>query len=106
MLLTTATLTLADVVELPAASRATALTACGPSGTAVVFQLTLYGAAVTAAPTFAPSTLNCTMRTPTLSDACAVTVVVPDTVAPPAGAVIEMAGGVTSVVVNMKSPDI
>src|SRR5438445_13893084 len=55
-----------------------------------------YGAAVTSAPRFAPSSLNCTPTTPTLSVALAETVTVPATVAPSAGAVIETVGGVVS----------
>jgi hypothetical protein len=53
---------------------------------------------VTSAPRFAPSSLNCTPTTPTLSAALAETVVVPATVAPAAGAVIETVGGVLSLV--------
>ena len=51
---------------------------------------------MTSAPSVAPSTLNCTPDTPTLSLALAVTYVVPDTVAPEAGDVIETVGGVVS----------
>ena len=43
-----------------------------------------------------PSNLNCTPTTPTLSEASAETLIVPDTVAPFAGAVIETVGGVVS----------
>src|SRR5439155_9632550 len=55
-----------------------------------------YGAAVTSAPRFAPSSLNCTPTTPTLSVALAETVTVPETEAPATGAVMETAGGVAS----------
>ena len=55
-----------------------------------------YGAAISSAPTLAPSTLNCTPTTPTLSVAVAVTAVVPVSTAPAAGAVIEAVGGVVS----------
>jgi hypothetical protein len=51
--------------------------------------------------------VNCTLATPTLSVAFAETVVVPEMVAPPAGAVIETVGGVVSktlLVWNTKSP--
>ena len=51
---------------------------------------------MSSAPRFAPSSLNCTPATPTLSDAVAETVTVPPTVAPPAGAVIDTVGGVVS----------
>src|SRR5919108_678354 len=47
-------------------------------------------------PRFAPSSLNCTPTTPTLSEALAVTVVVPEMVDPPAGAVMLAVGGVVS----------
>jgi hypothetical protein len=85
------------VVELPAASRATALNVCVPFAIVVVFQVTPYGALVSSAPRFAPSTLNCTPTTPRLSDALADTVtVVPLIVAPIAGALTETEGGVVS----------
>ena len=42
---------------------------------------------VSSAPSWVPSSLNCTPVTPTLSEAVAVRVTVPDTVAPAAGAV-------------------
>src|SRR5439155_11845043 len=62
-----------------------------------VFHVTLYGLAVSSAPRFAPSTLNCTPTTPTSSLAVAETVTaVPDTVAPAAGAVTETVGAVVS----------
>jgi hypothetical protein len=56
----------------------------------------LYGAAVTGAPVFALSTLNCTLATPTLSVALAVTVTVPEIVALAAGEVMETVGEVVS----------
>src|SRR3984893_15344622 len=52
----------------------------------------LNGALVTAAPVLLPSTLNCTLVV--FADTLVVTVTVPDTVAPEAGAVIEIVGGV------------
>ena len=54
----------------------------------VVFQATRYGAVVSSAPRFAPSSLNCTPATPTLSAASAVTSIVPRHGRPAAGAVI------------------
>jgi hypothetical protein len=48
---------------------------------------------VTALPRFAPSSWNCTLATPMLLDALAVTTTVADTVAPFAGEVIETVGG-------------
>ena len=49
---------------------------------------------MTAAPRLEPSTSNCTLATPTLSDAVAVTVIVPETVAPELGELIDTVGGV------------
>ena len=51
---------------------------------------------MSSAPRFAPSRRNWTPATPTLSEAVAVTFVVPETVAPWAGAVTETVGGVVS----------
>src|SRR5437762_6557626 len=86
-----------DVVVLPAASRATAVSVWRPLAIDVVSHVTANGVAATSAPRFAPSTLNCTPATPTLSDAVAVTATeAPETVAPAAGAVIATAGGVVS----------
>src|SRR3954469_9608963 len=61
----TVTVTAAAVVGLPAASRATAVSVCDPFAAVVVSQETLYGVAVSSAPRFAPSRLNCTPTTPT-----------------------------------------
>src|SRR5258706_4633257 len=92
----TVTVTSAEVVLLPAASRATAVRVCVPLLAEVVSQDTEYGAAVSSTPRLIPSSLNCTPTTPTLSEALAVTLVVPKTVAPEAGAVIFTVGGVVS----------
>src|SRR5439155_10339763 len=95
--LLTVTVTAAEVVRLPAASRATAVSVWLPLVTVVVSHVFVYGPAVSSVPRLAPSTLNCTPTTPTLSLAVAETVTaVPDTVAPVAGAVIETVGGVGS----------
>src|SRR5438093_6210998 len=94
--LDTVTVTGAEVVRLPAASRATAVRVCEPLATVVVFQETEYGDAVSSAPRLAPSTRNCTPATPILSEAEALTVTVPDTVAPDAGALMLTEGGVVS----------
>ena len=59
-------------------------------------QETEYGAVVSSDPMFAPSTLNCTPATATLSEALAETVTLPDTVAPLAGAVMTTVGAVVS----------
>jgi len=92
----TVTVTGAEVVRLPAASRAMAVMVCEPFAAPVVFQETEYGALVSSAPTLAPSILNCTPTTPTLSEAPAVTVTVPDTVWPLPGEVMLTLGGVVS----------
>ncbi len=84
------------VVELPAASRATAVSVCAPLATEAVFHETEYGEAVSSAPRLAPSSLNCTPTTPTLSEAFAVTLSVDETVCPAEGAVIETVGLVVS----------
>src|ERR1051326_2168290 len=96
VLFPTVTVTAADVVVLPAASRATAVSVCDALLAAVVSHEVAYGALVSSAPRFAPSSLNCTPTTFTLSDAVAVTVVVPVTVAPAAGAVTLTVGGIVS----------
>ena len=92
--LSTVTSTAALVALLPAASRATAVSWCGPFDTVNVFQTSEYGALVSSTPRFAPSNLNCTPTTATLSEALAVTLTLaPETVAPFAGAVTETVGG-------------
>src|SRR5437899_58308 len=63
---------------------------------AEVSQDAEYGEVASSAPRFAPSSLNCTPATPMLSEALAVTLTVPETVAPPTGAVTETDGGVVS----------
>src|SRR5881296_1492230 len=107
--LSTVTLTAADVAVLPAASRATAIRLWEPPATSVVFHEREYGTVVSSAPRLAPSSLNCTPTTPTLSVALAETVTVPATVAPAAGAVIDTVGSVVSgsgAVVNVTSADV
>src|SRR5207245_8308886 len=69
--LKTVTVTAAEVVLLPAASRATAVSTCEALVAVLVSQETTKGAAVTSAPRLAPSSLNCTPTTPTLSAAFA-----------------------------------
>ena len=66
-----------------------------------MFQRTLYGAAVSGAPRFAPFSRNCTLATPTLSLAVAVTVTEPDTVDPLAGAEIATVGSVVSALLTV-----
>src|SRR6266571_312339 len=88
----------AEVAALPAASRAMAVSVWEPGAAVVVSQETLYGLAVTSAPRFTPSSLNWTPTTPVLSEALALTVVVPLTVAPLIGAVIATVGAALSTV--------
>ena len=94
--LETVTVTPAEVVVFPAASRACAVTVCDPLAAVEVFQAISYGAVVSSAPTCAPSTKSFTPITPMLSDALAVTVIVAETVAPPAGDVTLTVGAVVS----------
>src|SRR4030095_9627621 len=76
-----------------------AVSAWAPAGTELVFQETLYGAVVSAAPITVPSTLNVTDATPTLSDAFAEMDWVPVSVAPITGDVIDTVGAVVSAAV-------
>src|SRR5579862_7001682 len=96
--LLTVTVILVLVVLFPAASLATAASVCDSLLAAVVSHEIEYTGPlpVTTAPRLAPSSLNCTPVTPTLSVAFADTVIVPDTVAPFAGALIDTTGGVVS----------
>ncbi len=70
--------------------------AAAPAVPLRVSQSTEYGAVASSAPRAAPSRKNCTPATPTLSDASADTVTVPDTVLPAAGAVMDTVGAVGS----------
>src|SRR5438270_4694565 len=70
---------------------------CEPLVALVVSHETEYGAAVTSAPRFVPSSWNCTPTTPTLSDSVADTVSVPETIAEATGAVMLMVGGILSI---------
>src|SRR5439155_5912905 len=93
---TTVTLTGAEVALLPAASRATAVKVCEPFEAEVVFQEIEKGEAVSSAPRLAPSSLSWTPATPTLSEAVAETVIVPETDEAEVGAVIETVGASVS----------
>ena len=95
-MLSTVTVTVVDSVWLPAASRATAVMVCEPSLTEAVFQGIEYGALVSSAPKLTLSILNCTPTTPTLSEALALKLVVPETLAPETGDVMLTVGGVVS----------
>src|SRR5436190_547487 len=93
--LSTFTETAVEVVVLPAASRATAVKLCVPLVAVVLFQVTEYGLAVSSVLRFAPSSLNCTPTTPTLSEEFALTAtVLPLTTALAAGAVMDTVGAV------------
>ncbi len=92
----TLTVTGADVVRLPAASRARAVSVCAPFETVRVSQASPYGASKSSAPLATPSTKNCTPTTPTLSLASAMTLTMSPTWALRAGDVIETDGGVGS----------
>ena len=94
--LLTVTLTGEEVLRFPAASRAMAVSVCEAFDAVVVFHDTVYGVAVSSEPRLAPSSWNWRPATPTLSEAFADTVIVPDTVDPPAGLVMETVGGVVS----------
>src|SRR5207249_3400509 len=94
--LLTVTVTALDVVRFPAASRAMAVSVCEAFDAVVVFHDTVYGVAVSSEPRFTPSSWNWRPATPTLSEAFADTVIVPDTVDPPVGLVMETVGGVVS----------
>ena len=103
--LLTVTMTAADVVVFPAASRATAVRVWEPLATAVVDQEIEYGELRSSAPRLTPSSLNCTPTTPTLSEAVADSVTAaPETVDPALGAVMETAGGVVSGVPDARQP--
>src|SRR5436190_3903178 len=88
-------MTPADVVVLPAPSRARAVNVWLPLATLNVFHDTLYGELRSSAPRLTPSSKNCTPTTPTLSDAFAVTLIAPET-APAAGDVILTVGACAS----------
>ena len=74
------------------ASEATAVSEWLPSCNLVVSSESSNGALLTAAPEFAPSTLNCTEAVP--AETLVETSTVPDSVAPAAGEVMEMTGAV------------
>ena len=69
---------------------------CGPFAAVNVSHEIEYGATVSSAPRFVPSTLNWTPATDPLSVAFALTGTIAETVAPFVGDVIETVGGVVS----------
>src|SRR3989344_1461004 len=95
-ILSTVTPTGLEVVAFPAASRATAVIVCGLFAKVLVFHLIEYGVVVASAPTFVPSTLNCTPTTPTLSEAVALMVIVLEATESIAGVVRETVGAMVS----------
>ncbi len=78
------------VAVCPPAMLATAVSRWLPLERVVVFSENLNGAFVTAGPALAPSTANCTLAV--FEDALAVTVIVPETVAPETGELTETVG--------------
>src|SRR5689334_150320 len=89
-----ATSTEIDVVAVcPAVSRTTAVSVCEPADSVAVSRVTEYGAAVSSAPKFAPSTLNCTPAIPASAFGTAVTSTFPEIEVLAAGDVIVIAGG-------------
>src|SRR5688572_11478854 len=93
--LLTVTLTAVDVPMFNAASYAFDTSECAPFVAVVVLQLHAYGDVVSV-DFSTPSSQNSTLVTPTMSEALAVTLTVPDTVAPFAGAVIDVDGACVS----------
>src|SRR5579864_5220183 len=84
--------TAALVAVCAAALLATAVSEWVPLESVAVFSERLKGALVTAAPELFPSTLNCTLVV--LAETFVVTEMVPETLAPEAGELIEIVGGV------------
>src|SRR6476469_3386946 len=95
--LETVTVTVADVPTLPAASKALETIVCDPLATVVLFQENESDVRLVLLATTAPSMRSCIWVTPTLSDAVAFIVTVPETVAPFAGADTDVVGAVVSV---------
>ena len=92
----TVTFTAEEVLVFPAASRATAVRTLAPFAVPVVFHEIEYGDELSSEPMFTPSSLNWTPETPTLSEAVAVMLTLPETAAPLAGDVRETVGRVVS----------
>jgi hypothetical protein len=105
--LATVTVTGAETTMFPALSLATAVNVCAPFVERVVSHLIPYGAEVSRALRFAPSSLNCTLAIPALAVAVAETcTVLPDTTAPGTGAVMETDPGLEASVVKVESPEV
>jgi hypothetical protein len=99
----TVTVTPAEVVVLPAASRARAVRVYDPLLVAVVFQETEYGIVVSVPISVVPAKKS-TATTPMLSEALALTGVASETVAPVAGSVTAAVGPAVSMV-TLNAPD-
>jgi hypothetical protein len=100
----TVTDSLADAV-VPTIFVAMALMVCEPSVTPVLFHVVVYGDEVMAEPRLEPSTWNCTLESPKLSEADAESVTLdPETVAPFEGAIKEMTGVLVTVTVVLHVP--
>jgi hypothetical protein len=93
--LLTLTITVALLVVCPVSALATAASEWLPLESAVVSRERLNGALVTAAPVLLPSNMNCTPVV--LGETLVVIGTIPETVAPWAGEVIEMAGALVLV---------
>jgi len=86
-----------DTVVFPAASLATAVrTWVRPSANLDVLTVMEYGAEVAVPSVVAPSNLNSTFATPTLSEAEAETMILPNTLDPALGLVNATVGGMVS----------
>ena len=94
--LETITVTVGEVLTLPAASKALETIVCGPLGTLAVPKLNESNEELVLEVTSVPSISICICVTPTLSEAVAVTITVPETVALFAGEVTKVVGGVVS----------
>ena len=94
--LETVTETAVEALVFPAASLAIAMRDLEPLVDSVVSHEMEYGEVVSSAPRFTPSSLNWTPETPTLSEAVAVMLTLPETSAPLAGDVRETVGRVVS----------
>jgi hypothetical protein len=88
-----------ETVTLPEVSRAVAVIVLEPLDVAVVSHATVYGGVVTSEPIVTPFTLKVTPATATLSEALAVRLTEPPTLAPLLGAVRETDGAVVSGIV-------
>jgi hypothetical protein len=89
--LLTLTIDVPLMVERPDKVLATAASEWLALESVVVFREKLNGALVTAAPELLPSTRNCTLAV--LAETLVATVIVPETVEPETGAIIEIVGG-------------